>query len=774
MRHTSLSSIMLLALLPGALIGCAQLGGSKSTTAKVRKSPEAHFDLARLAESDGNLERAREMYESIYKADSSNAEVSHRLGIVHARQGNYPAAKRYLTEAQNLNPSNVEILNDLGYACYLNGELNVAEESLQRALKVDPKSRRAANNLAMVMGGQGRFEESFQLFRQVNSEAEAHSNTAYLYAQAGHGKEALEHYSRALSLNPDNKSAAHAMVEIAQLQRRLEQERSNERTELARHAASLPTTTALAQNLPEQATKSEIDSAAHMHQLRTPSPAKPVGSSRTASPPTQVATSRPASIPQTVAATAAPTTFPKSTNRISNTNVVAQKVTSAKKSFVKPIEVNTVTTTPAGSLQHINAELKEQETLASEQAVLESPPEVTAEMFEDDVDDDESLEISLEPGSLQLPTNPLNESNAVEQETQEVSKAEFEPAELAPATRVNPSRGQGLPLAESVEKPERSALGFESRTTNSADATESPIAANPGSQQFDEPEIPAELLNPRRTVIPPPEPVAALPSVPQAVPIMEQRIATTGDEMVLTDYTAICDTSDQAILDLLQEMNSHDSARMKSAIRRLGDLGSRAACAEPAFRQSLTHVDMTVRLSAAIALFQINPSSEDVTPILLQGLQHADPSVRATTATLMQTLPPSDAFASALMLSLQDQNVFVRLHAAEALSKYPAHFDSAVRVVVTHMSGSEANTRYLATFIVGEMPARSESVIPALIQNLGDSDERVQGAAIYALGQCGPSAVSAIPNLSNLAENSNDELREAAKAAIAQIQQNSP
>lgn len=225
MRRISLSAAILVAVVTGPLSGCAHMGNNLGASRSHKM--EARYDLARLAESDGQLDKARENYEAIYKKDPSNAEVCHRLGIVHAKQANYEAAKRYLGEAHKLSPTNPEVLNDWGYACFLANDLTTAESVFEKALKVAPSNKRATNNLALVYGNQGRFEESLRMFRQVNGEAEAHSNVAYLYAQNGDGKKALDHYSRALSLKPELKVAADGMLQIAELQQKMEADRAH-------------------------------------------------------------------------------------------------------------------------------------------------------------------------------------------------------------------------------------------------------------------------------------------------------------------------------------------------------------------------------------------------------------------------------------------------------------------------------------------------------------------------------------------------------------------
>src|SRR6187402_2210375 len=160
MRQNRLAAAVLLAFIAGPLTGCATVGsggGFPSFASSRAQKIEGQFDMARLAESEGELEKSRGMYESILKKDPSNVAVNHRLGIVHARQSNYDVAKKFFNDALRLNPSDPEILNDLGYACYLSNDYAGAESALERALKVDSQNRRATNNLALVVGSQGRF-----------------------------------------------------------------------------------------------------------------------------------------------------------------------------------------------------------------------------------------------------------------------------------------------------------------------------------------------------------------------------------------------------------------------------------------------------------------------------------------------------------------------------------------------------------------------------------------------------------------------------------------
>src|SRR5690606_21326465 len=114
------------------------------------------------------------------------------LAVIHSRLGNLEEADLWFQEALDLDPMNAEIWCDLGYALYLHNDAQAAEEALRQALECNPSHQRAMNNLAMVLGQQGRFDESLAMFRRCGTDAEAHANLAYLYAQAGRGQKAIE------------------------------------------------------------------------------------------------------------------------------------------------------------------------------------------------------------------------------------------------------------------------------------------------------------------------------------------------------------------------------------------------------------------------------------------------------------------------------------------------------------------------------------------------------------------------------------------------------
>jgi Flp pilus assembly protein TadD len=194
-----------------ALSGCGLLP-------KARRFDDSDYQtklgMAKLLEGQGQTERAGKIYRELSRLDPKDAEPPHLLALMEAKQGHNEQAGEYFKQALKLAPRDVELLNDYGYWLYLADRLEEAEKALATALEVNPEHKQVMNNLALVVGFRGRFQESLALFERCGSEADAHSNLAYVYARQRRFKEARRHYEKALELEPRMKAAAEALVQL--------------------------------------------------------------------------------------------------------------------------------------------------------------------------------------------------------------------------------------------------------------------------------------------------------------------------------------------------------------------------------------------------------------------------------------------------------------------------------------------------------------------------------------------------------------------------------
>lgn len=234
----------LLAGLCVALVGCRSIGtvdstrvagsagsaGPKWTTGllsklKLRPRSESNdrlLSLARLMEHHGRHEEATKMYRSVLENDPTDRTAFHRLGCLAVRRGEHDEGLEYFQLAASGGEVSAELLNDMGYVLYLKHDLKSAEAKLREALQKGPQFKSARNNLGLVLAEQGQPDEALAEFRAAGDEASAYANLAFVQTKLGQLTEAEKNYHRALELDPQQRQAAEALVQFAQMGQKIE------------------------------------------------------------------------------------------------------------------------------------------------------------------------------------------------------------------------------------------------------------------------------------------------------------------------------------------------------------------------------------------------------------------------------------------------------------------------------------------------------------------------------------------------------------------------
>lgn len=214
------------AAMPGSTSKASLPFGLSDPAGDDAKDPnEGPFALARLCERRGEDQQAEHLYNVLLEKTPNDAKLHHRLGVLAVKKGNFAEAEQRFRTAQSMGPATAELLSDMGYCQYLQCRFPEAESLFVEALKLDPNHAASLNNLALVVGRQGRIDESLRLFQRTNKEGEAYANLAYVLAQNGNFDEAEKAYLHALTLDNNMRTAAHAVMQIndrKQAQARLE------------------------------------------------------------------------------------------------------------------------------------------------------------------------------------------------------------------------------------------------------------------------------------------------------------------------------------------------------------------------------------------------------------------------------------------------------------------------------------------------------------------------------------------------------------------------
>jgi Flp pilus assembly protein TadD len=132
-----------------------------------------------LAEA-GNLNQALDVLDRAHTPDNPDWRVLNAQGAVLDQLGRHAEAQQHYSSALKIVPNEPSIMSNLGLSYALTKDLKRAEVTLRAAFaqpNVDPKVRQ---NLALVLGLQGRTAEAEKIARSDLPEGEAAANVAYL------------------------------------------------------------------------------------------------------------------------------------------------------------------------------------------------------------------------------------------------------------------------------------------------------------------------------------------------------------------------------------------------------------------------------------------------------------------------------------------------------------------------------------------------------------------------------------------------------------------
>jgi Flp pilus assembly protein TadD len=140
-----------------------------------------------LAET-GNYEQALDVLDRAHTPDQPDWHILSAQGAVLDQMGRHADAQRHYLTALKIVPEEPSVLSNLGLSYALSRNLREAEATLRRAAEHPPVDQRVRQNLALVVGLQGRFAEAETIARADLPADQAAANAAYLRQMLAHGK----------------------------------------------------------------------------------------------------------------------------------------------------------------------------------------------------------------------------------------------------------------------------------------------------------------------------------------------------------------------------------------------------------------------------------------------------------------------------------------------------------------------------------------------------------------------------------------------------------
>jgi Flp pilus assembly protein TadD len=129
---------------------------------------------------NGNFQQALDVLSRAHSPENPDWRILSVQGTALDQLGRHEEARRYYASALKIVPDEPTVLSNLGLSYMLSKNLPKAEEALRQAYASGKADGRVRQNLALVIGLQGRFAEAEQIVRADLPPEEAAANVAYL------------------------------------------------------------------------------------------------------------------------------------------------------------------------------------------------------------------------------------------------------------------------------------------------------------------------------------------------------------------------------------------------------------------------------------------------------------------------------------------------------------------------------------------------------------------------------------------------------------------
>jgi tetratricopeptide (TPR) repeat protein len=168
------------------------------------KNPtKVRLAYAQWQEQMGQQAEARESYAKVLAAQPKNIEALLGLARLDQASGLYPDAEERLKKATKLGPKDARVLATYGNFYSAQGDWSKAVEKHQAAVKNSPDDPRYQFLLGVALARSGDTDQAFPYFIRSVGDAQAHYNIGYILFENGDRAGAMDHFNKALSLNPE-------------------------------------------------------------------------------------------------------------------------------------------------------------------------------------------------------------------------------------------------------------------------------------------------------------------------------------------------------------------------------------------------------------------------------------------------------------------------------------------------------------------------------------------------------------------------------------------
>ena len=123
----------------------------------------------RALADNGNFQQAFDVLNRAHSPDNPDWRILSVQGTALDQLGRHDEARRYYDSALKIVPGEPSVLSNLGLSYMLSKDLPKAEETLRQAYASGRADARVRQNLALVVGLQGRFAEAESIVKRRSS-----------------------------------------------------------------------------------------------------------------------------------------------------------------------------------------------------------------------------------------------------------------------------------------------------------------------------------------------------------------------------------------------------------------------------------------------------------------------------------------------------------------------------------------------------------------------------------------------------------------------------
>lgn len=154
----------------------------ETTVSKLPRDPEVAVEYAKALSAAGRFDQALTVVERAIDPTAPNWNALLVKGAILDQKGQNAEARKVYQTALKVAPDQPSIYANLGLSYAMTNDLDAAEKQLRLAVSLRGSNTQVRQNLALIVGLQGRFDEAQRLFAAELPPAQVEANMAYIRA----------------------------------------------------------------------------------------------------------------------------------------------------------------------------------------------------------------------------------------------------------------------------------------------------------------------------------------------------------------------------------------------------------------------------------------------------------------------------------------------------------------------------------------------------------------------------------------------------------------